>query len=552
MNLPPPPSRCARWKPDVRPRPERRDAGRNPIKRGIVVLLLLLLTATMEPAPVAAAEDAAPSDRQTEEGSSGLIADTETRHVLTSGGRELEYVARAGTLTIPEAGEEGARGRMFYVAYTTEAAAAERPITFVFNGGPGAAAAYLHLGAMGPRRIEFGEGGRIAPDPGPLVENDETWLTFTDLVFIDPIGTGYSRSIGPEDEKREQTSKGDASAFWETEKDLDTLGAFIRLYLSRNERWLSPTVLAGESYGGFRVAALADRLHSDFGISVEGIVMISPALELGLLSSDRFRLLPWITRVPSFAAAAHHHGRAGPKHGGEADRQPFLEEVERFTIRDLLPGLAEGRSLAESERSALLGRLAGFVGLPPELVVRHEGKLSLETFAGRLLRDESRIVSLYDASISYPAPHGDRYRDPRLSRISAAIVAGFNHYVRADLGIETDLPYEILNRRVNQGWQWRDGSSRSGPPGATDNLENAFKQNDHLRALLVHGLYDLVTPYYASTYLLNQLDLPPALRERIAVRRYEGGHMFYSRDGSRRAFRDDGMRLYGELKRGDR
>lgn len=522
------------------------------MKRRIFALLLLLLAPTVQPAPVSAAEDAAAHDRQTEERSSGLIADAETRHVLTSGGRELEYVARTGTLTIPEAGEEGARGRMFYVAYTTEEEAAERPITFVFNGGPGAAAAYLHLGAMGPRRIEFGEGGRIASDPKPLVDNDETWLTFTDLVFIDPIGTGYSRSIGPGDEKGEQAPNGDASSFWETEKDLDTLGAFIRLYLSRNDRWLSPTVLAGESYGGFRVAALADRLHSDFGISVEGIVMISPALELGLLSSDRFRLLPWITRVPTFAAAARHHGRAGRKDGSGTDSQPFLEEVERFTIRDLLPGLAEGRSLAEAERSALLGRLAGFVGLPPDVVERQEGKLPLQTFAGRLLRDEGRIVSLYDASISYPAPHGGRYRDPRLSRISAAIVAGFNHYVRTDLGIETDLPYEILNRRVNQGWQWRDGSSRSGPPGATDNLENAFKQIDGLRALLVHGLYDLVTPYYASAYLLNQLDLSPALRERIAVRLYEGGHMFYSRDGSRRAFRDDAMRLYSELERGDR
>lgn len=524
------------------------------MKRIILALLLLLVAQVTQPAPASAAEDAAAHGGQTEGRSSRLIADTETRHVLTLKGRKLEYVAKAGTLTIPETGE-GARGRMFYVAYTTAGAgaeAAERPITFVFNGGPGAAAAYLHLGAMGPRRIEFGEGGRIASDTGPLVDNDETWLTFTDLVFIDPIGTGYSRSIGAGDEKGEQTSDGDASSFWETEKDLDTLGAFIRLYLSRNDRWLSPTVLAGESYGGFRVAALADRLHSGFGISVEGVVMISPALELGLLSNDRFRLLPWITRVPSFAAAAHHHGRAGRKDGSGAERQSFLEEAERFTIRDLLPGLAQGRSLAEEERSDLLGRLAGFVGLPPDLVAQHEGKLPLDAFAGRLLRDEGRIVSLYDASISYPAPQGDRYRDPRLSRISAAIVAGFNHYVRTDLGIETDLPYEILNRRVNQGWQWRDSSSRSGPPGATDNLENAFKQIDALRALLVHGLYDLVTPYYASTYLLNQLDLSPALRERIAVRLYEGGHMFYSRDGSRRAFRDDARKLYEELDRGDR
>lgn len=507
----------------------------------------LIFAGLLQPLPAFAAEAASAELDTSKAAQPGIIADTEARHMLAIDGRQLEYVARAGTLTVPDEGEEGARGRMFYVAYALAGEEAERPITFVFNGGPGAAAAYLHMGAMGPRRVGFGKDGRVESEPGPLVDNEETWLPFTDLVFVDPIGTGYSRRVAEEEEGERKNE--DAAAFWETDKDLDTLGAFIRLYLSRHERWLSPTVVAGESYGGFRAAALADRLQSDFGISVEGVVMISPALELDLLSRDRFRLMPWISRVPSYAAAAFHHGRAGADSATKTGRADFLEAVESFAVGDLLPGLARGQSLAGAERTALLGRLAGFIGLPDDLVRRYGAKLPMEVFGARLLRDEGRIVSLYDASITYPAPHpaGSRYRDPRLARISAAMVAAFNHHARTSLGIETDLPYEILNRRVNQRWQWRDRSSRDGPPGATDNLENALKSIDDIRALLVHGLYDLVTPYYASRYLLNQLDLSPALRDRITFRIYEGGHMFYSRDESRKAFQEDARRLYAAI-----
>lgn len=477
--------------------------------------------------------------------------DTETRHALVVDGARIEYIARTGILTVPAGAENGEKGRMFYVAYTrAQPDRPRRPVTFVFNGGPGAAAAYLHMGLMGPKRLVFADDGRVTQTPR-LVDNAQSWLRFSDLVFVDPVGTGFSRAVQPDGKseggKDGSGSRDDRSPFWATGKDLDALGAFIRLYLTRNERWLAPTVLAGESYGGFRVAALADRLQSGFGISVSGLVMISPALELDLLSEDRFRLMSWISRVPSFAAAALRHGRARideAKKNADA-----LRAIERFAIEELLPGLAGGAALGHAERSALLSRLAGYIGLPSDLVIRYGARIPSDVFAGRLLREDGRIVSVYDASISYPAPHPaeTRYRDPRLARISAAVAAAFNHDIRTRLGVKTDLPYEVLNREISARWIWREGSSRQGPPGAAENLETAFKSVPGLRALLVHGLYDLVTPYFASAYLVNQLDLTPELRRRLTLRNYDGGHMFYSHNASRLAFYEDARRLYEEI-----
>jgi carboxypeptidase C (cathepsin A) len=483
--------------------------------------------------------------------------DTETRHSLTVDGGGFEYIARTGTLTVPAGEAEGGRGRMFFVSYArAEPEGARRPVTFVFNGGPGAASAYLHLGLMGPKRLAFSEDGRVADAPR-LLDNAQSWLRFSDLVFVDPVGTGFSRAVPPEGKgtgegkegKREDGSGVNRSPFWETGRDLDASGAFIRLYLTRNERWLAPVVLAGESYGGFRVAALADRLQSGFGVSVRGLVMISPALELGLLSDDRFRLMPWISRVPSFAAAARRHGKAEAGTRGAGDEGDAFAAVERFALDSLLPGLAMGRALGDGDRTALLARTAEYIGLPRDLVIRYGGRIPSEVFAARLLENEDRVVSVYDGSIAYPAPHPAeaRYSDPRLARISAAIAAAFNHEIRTRLGVKTDLPYEVLNRRTSARWVWQRGGGRRGAPGATENLESAFKSVPGLRALIAHGRYDLVTPYFASAYLVNQLDLDGEPGGRLDLRTYEGGHMFYSHEAARKAFFEDARRLYREI-----
>jgi carboxypeptidase C (cathepsin A) len=484
--------------------------------------------------------------------------DTETRHSLTVDGGGFEYIARTGTLTVPAGEAEGGRGRMFFVSYArADADGAPRPVTFVFNGGPGAASAYLHLGLMGPKRLAFSEDGRVADVPR-LLDNAQSWLIFSDLVFVDPVGTGFSRTAPPEgkgDGKEGMRAGGsgdDRSPFWETGRDLDASGAFIRLYLTRNERWLAPVVLAGESYGGFRVAALADRLQSGFGVSVRGLVMISPALELGLLSDDRFRLMPWISRVPSFAAAARRHGKAEAGTRGAGDEGDAFAAVERFALDSLLPGLAMGRALGDGDRTALLARTAEYIGLPRDLVIRYGGRIPSEVFAARLLENEDRVLSVYDGSIAYPAPHPveARYSDPRLARISAAIAAAFNHEIRTRLGVKTDLPYEVLNRRTSARWVWQRGGGRRGAPGATENLESAFKSVPGLRALIAHGRYDLVTPYFASAYLVNQLDLDGEPGGRLDLRTYEGGHMFYSHEAARKAFFEDARRLYGEIAGG--
>ncbi|MPY69211.1 MAG: peptidase S10 [Alphaproteobacteria bacterium] len=479
--------------------------------------------------------------------------DTETRHSLTVDGGGFEYIARTGTLTVPSGEAKGGRGRMFFVSYArADPDRARRPVTFVFNGGPGAASAYLHLGLMGPKRLAFAEDGRVA-EATRLLDNAQSWLLFSDLVFVDPVGTGFSRTAPPEGKgkgsKREGGSGDDRSPFWETGRDLDAFGAFIRLYLSRNDRWLAPVVLAGESYGGFRVAALADRLQSGFGVSVRGLVMISPALELGLLSDDRFRLMPWISRLPSFAAAARRHGKMEAETDGAGDEGDAFAAVERFALDSLLPGLAMGRALGDGDRTALLSRAAEYIGLPRDVVIRYGGRIPSEVFAARLLENEDRVLSVYDASIAYPAPHpvDAQYSDPRLARISAAIAAAFNHEIRTRLGVKTDLPYEVLNRRISARWVWQRGGGRQGAPGATENLESAFKTVPGLRALIAHGRYDLVTPYFGSAYLVNQLDLDGEPGGRLILRTYDGGHMFYSHETARKAFFEDARHLYGKI-----
>lgn len=517
---------------------------------GSLLVAICVLLHLMLAVPAFAEERAGTAAGEAGEEETGAF-DTETRHIVSVEGARIEYIARTGMLMVAPGEERGPRGRMFFVSYTqAERERPRRPVTFVFNGGPGAAAAYLHLGLMGPKRLAFSRDGRVTDVPR-LVDNAQSWLRFSDLVFVDPIGTGFSRAVIPDgksgSEEDESGAREDRSPFWATDEDLDALGAFIRLYLTRNGRWLAPTVLAGESYGGFRAAALADRLQSDFGISVSGLVMISPALELDLLSLDRFRLMSWISRVPSFAAAARRHERGWvDEDGAEAE---LLQAVERFAIEELLPGLAKGGTLEGAERAALLSRLADYIGLPRDLVLRYGGKIPSDVFASRLLEGDGHVVSMYDASIRFPAPHPARarYRDPRLARISAAVAAAFNHDVHARLGVKVDLPYKVLNRQVSARWNWQDRRGRRGPPGAAQSLESAFKTVPGLRALLVHGIYDLVTPYFASAYLVNQLDLKPEPHRRLTLRNYEGGHMFYSHAASRKAFYEDARRLYGEI-----
>jgi carboxypeptidase C (cathepsin A) len=410
-----------------------------------------------------------------------------------------------------------------------------RPIAFVFNGGPGAASAYLQFGAVGPRRLVLNDDGTLPPPPARFVDNPLTWLSFADLVFIDPVGTGFSRSVGKKDEKA------DERAFFGSKADIETLGRFIRLYLTRNDRWLSPKFVVGESYGGYRVAALSDTLQSSFGVALNGAMLISPLLDFSLSDGNRYQPLPWALKLPSYAATALQHGLSGlPKPNGPVDRKA-LGEVEAWSLGGYLTALAEGDRLKGTAAQAMIDKVASYTGLPKEAVQRRHGRIPIGAFAKTLLRDRDRVVSLSDGSVVAidNNPETPTFRDRRLDILNAALGPAFNAYLRDELKFETDLPYLVLNSDVGRQWRWGGEPGRVGSAGVLDELKAGMTLNPHLKVLIVHGLFDLVTPYFASAYAIDQLYLDPAVRQNIALKTYAAGHMIYTHTVAREALYRD-------------
>lgn len=424
----------------------------------------------------------------------------------------------------------------------------ERPVTFVFNGGPGASSAYLHVGALGPRRVRFESAGAPPPPPARLEPNPQTWLHFTDLVFIDPVGTGFSRALAEIDPRppgtKDAEPKGEAPSipFWAVEKDLDALGEAISRWLSKHHRWTSPAFLAGESYGGFRVARMARSLQEKIGIGLNGVSLISPALELMLLFGSDYDSLAWCDVFPSMALAAAYHGRAAtpwqPDH-----IQTLQEESEQFAAHRLAPLLALGEAVPAEERRAVLEEQSQRLSLSFDGVQRRLGRVSAPDFVRELMRDERRVLGLYDASLTAVDPFPDRPSfegpDPTLWAIERVFTAGINHLLRAEIGVDTERDYRILNMAVNQAWKVdRPRHGLDSRLGATDELRYAMSLNPHLKVFVSHGLFDLVTPYAASKRLMGlmRLDNP----DRILRREYLGGHMFYCWERSRQAFFRDG------------
>jgi carboxypeptidase C (cathepsin A) len=439
---------------------------------------------------------------------------------------------------------------IFSASYTAADAGPDRPVTFVFNGGPGASSAYLHMGALGPRRVRFSERGEPLPPPTALVDNEESWLAFTDLVFVDPVGTGWSRMIDRSDvanrgkddagDRGAKEDKDDPKAFFGINRDLDSLTEFMTRWLSSHDRWSSPVFVAGESYGGFRAAKLA-RLANERGIGLSGTVLISPALEFALLDPSDYDVLPWVDLVPTMAAAAHHHGRCRAL-GPDASAEDVRAVAEEFATGELATYLIRGASTPPDERRAVIERLADLIGLPAEVVDRHEARISMVTFARELLRDEGRIVGLYDATATGRDPFPDRdgmaWPDPTLSGIERVFAAGINARLRTELGVRTDRQYHLLSMQVNKDWKVDfDRHALESQVGATDDLRYGMALAPGMQVFLCHGTFDMVTPYFASNRIRNLLRLDEATAGALTVEHFAGGHMFYAWDQSRRDFR---------------
>ncbi len=475
-------------------------------------LAAVLLVAALAAGPSAAADDPRPAG-----GILSLLPDDATsRHALDTPDGRIDYTVTAGTVTLRD-GTGAPTAAIFNVAYRTEPADPGRPVTFVFNGGPGAAATYLHLGALGPRTIAVSPDGGFLPPPQRLVDNPDTWLAFTDLVFVDPPGTGYSRAADPEK----------AGDFYAVDRDASTMAAFVRLWLQKENRLGAPVHLAGESYGGFRAARLARTLQEEAGIAPSGVVLISPALEFARLFPDSFDVLAPALLLPSMAAAKLE---AEGVHG-DAALAERLAPVEDFALGPYLTALASGRAAA----AALSDRIADLTGLDPSLVRRAGGRVDAGLYAREIRRAAGETVSLYDATLVAPdiAPESEGLEtpDPVLDRSLPALTAAFVAYARDTLGFRTDLTYRLLDGDIARRWDY--GIRRQGYAGVLDDLQHARALSPTLRVLIVHGFTDLVTPYRATRHLLDQLpDLPGAAPIRLVTT--EGGHMMYLRPDARR------------------
>jgi carboxypeptidase C (cathepsin A) len=452
-----------------------------------------------------------------------------TQHSLKLAGVDVPYTAKVGTLPLrDEKGKELAS--IFYVAYTRDPQDTKRPITFVFNGGPGAASAYLHLGAIGPKSVEVNAKGELQGPPSRLVTNDASWLDFTDLVFVDPVGTGYSR-VG------EGKSEDD---FWGVERDTETLADFIRLYLIDASRMSSPVFLTGESYGGFRAATITRELQKTGGISPSGLVLVSPALEFALLYGEDYDPLPWALALPSVAAVnLEKKGVTGREALAGA-----LQDAEHYALSDYLVALAAGAAQGGEIANDTVARLTG---LPVDVVRRNFARIPPSVFIKEFDRANGQVLSRYDGSISGPDPNPasswPRGPDPVLDATIPLWTSAFVQYAREELGYKTDATYRLLNREVRSKWDFGTSPTRQGYAGALADIQHARAANRALEVLIATGYTDLITPYLAPAYLVKQLT-PLEGASPITIEDYAGGHMLYLRPESRRALKADVETMY--------
>ena len=429
-----------------------------------------------------------------------------------------------------------------------------RPVSFVFNGGPGASSAFLHVGGLGPRRALFRPDGSLEPPPVRVVNNPESLIAFTDLVFVDPVGTGFSRIVEPQEKKSDDKEKPDPAKtveekeFYALNRDLESLGEFVERFLSKYRLWDAPVAVIGESYGGFRTAKLARRLQETHGVGLCTVIAISPALEWSLLSGNDYDVLNAMDCFCTMALAATWHGRSRVYPAGTPveDQRPG---IEAFATRDLAHALLVGTAYDPGEERRVFSRAADFLGLSEDLVHLAHGRVPLSRFARELLKSERRILGYYDATITGVDPFPDRAAheapDPTFASIDRVFASGINHVLRAEIGVSSERRYDLLNLGVFENWKSDEKRHAfEGPSGATDDLRYAMSMNPDMNVVIAHGYYDMVTPYFSSERLISQMKLLPPQREKLFIRHFGGGHMFYTWDLSRRAFRDWALTFY--------
>jgi carboxypeptidase C (cathepsin A) len=433
-----------------------------------------------------------------------------TEHEITLDGKPLKYRAIAGPLTMKD--ESGKpKANMFFVSYDTQAAdPTSRPLTFLFNGGPGAAAIWLHMGGVGPKVVDLDPSGLPIGPPFKLIDNQATWIPASDLVFIDPVSTGYSRPAPGED----------AGQFHGVQPDVESVAEFIRVYITKYHRWGSPIYLAGESYGTTRAASLAGYLSDRYGIAVNGITLVSSVLDFKTLQASPSNDLPYELYLPSYAAVAWFHKKLSPDY--QADLQKTIDAARKFAVDEYAPALIKGASLTIAQRTHLIKQLAAFTSLSEDLIDRDNLRIGPGQFEKQLLGDGHHIIGRFDGRITgYDAEaiHNGPDYDPSSALYLPAYTSVFNQYVHEDLKFESDLPYEALTSKV-QPWPVNDLY-------VIDDLQDAMLQNPHLRVQFISGYFDLATPFFSADYTINRMQLSAEAKANITHLYFPSGHMIY-------------------------
>jgi carboxypeptidase C (cathepsin A) len=469
------------------------------------------------PQPEQKSGDDKDKDKKEEHYDMAEVAPVVTHHQMTLAGKTLKYAATAGRIPIKR-GDGKIEAEMFFVAYTLDGQeASKRPLTFAFNGGPGSASIWLHMGALGPRRVALTAEGYLPPAPYHMEDNPYTLLDKSDLVLVDAIGTGFSRPETTEVGKK----------FWGVKGDVDSFSEFIRMYISRYDRWISPLFLLGESYGTTRSAGIAGKLAEE-GISFNGITLLSMVLNFQTLEDTKTNDEPYILLIPSYTMIAGYHHKLPSDL--QADINRARQQAEEWASGEYAQALNKGDAISPEERQKVIDNMARYTGLSKEVIDQADLRIDVVKFTHYLLIDQRVRVGRLDGRYTGPDPNGlldTKFYDPTEAAIMPPYNTVFNNYVRTELGYKSDMPYFVFAREsgINDKWDW--GSAGEGFPDTASALRRALVRNPYLKILVMEGYYDLACPYYAAKFTMDHLNLPSKYRGQISYATYDSGHMVY-------------------------
>ncbi len=453
----------------------------------------------------------------------------------------LDYRVKMDSCVITNENDGKDLARIYYTSYRLADGDRDRPVMFCFNGGPGAASMFLQMGMFGPRGVTLPDKGLQIPKPPYKVQdNPDCLLDTTDMVFVDPVGTGFSRATLTKEEGGKASR--DSKSFWDVREDIASLGQFIRVWLSQNRRWGAPVLLCGESYGGIRVAGLAAYLIDNEGIAPSGVIMLSPALSYADLMPDSSRWSPFINGLPNVASTAFYYGTMDKEYASMTPFE-FRALVDKWVDDVYAPAIRKGFALSPDRAEAVAADLSRFTGIPRRDILKNGLLVDIDLLVDRVLSYRDIFVSDYDTRLSAPRPkiHATWGEDPTNVLTGPPFVMAWRRYLSEELGIDTSRSYPLLSDEVNLGWNFMSGSEnrKMGYPNAVGDLGEAMRKLPTMKLFVGSGLYDAVTPREGVLSALAHLDIPASLRANITTGFYEGGHMFYTNPAARKHFADD-------------